>query len=169
MKYSVEATTHFAESIDKSAYLTDLNILISKEGCSTPIFIQGEIVLDMDAVERFIANEENRNVRKSMDAACVITNSEHIIQKVLLVEFRFNYANMRNLKKDDLEGKVDGSLSIIDLENALPVHEKYFFIFNSNIKQQAIHRFSRFNPRLPNNFIATDIHEFKALFFEDIL
>jgi hypothetical protein len=163
MKYSLNETIGFAESINKKEALVDLNQLIAQEGCEEimPVFINNEVVLDMDLVEKKTAKTESRTLNKSMDSAFIITNNEDT--KVLFVEFRFNYEKMRGLNRNALIEKVSGSIAV--LNNNPNIHNQYYFIFKSNLKYQAIRRFRNMNPSIPNNFIATDITDLKATFF----
>lgn len=165
MKYSKEQTIHLATLLNKTTCLQDINQLIVKEGCTEEIFfIHQEEVLDMDCVENQLAIEGQRKRFKSMDSALVVVQESDDTPKIILVEFRFNYKKMSNLTKVELFEKVAGSTNA--LENTLTIDAKYYFIFNANLKQQAINRFRRMVPSMPHNFIATDIHELKTLFFD---
>lgn len=164
-KYSKVETLSLAKRINKEQCLVDLNNLIINEGFSgtVPIFIQNEIVIDMDCVEKIVADEERRNRNKSMDCVLVIIDSVNSTKEILMVEFRFNYINMRNLDRNSLYGKVDGTK--INLLNELNICNEYLFIFNSNMKQQAINRFRRMIPNLPINYIVLDIDDLKLRYF----
>lgn len=167
MKYSKEQTIHIATLLNKTTCLQDVNQLIFKEGCTEkmPFFIHQEEVLDMDCVEKQLAKEEGQRKKlKSMDSALVVVQESDATHKIILVEFRFNYKKMSNLTKVELFEKMAGSTNA--LENTLIIDDKYYFIFNANLKQQAINRFRRMVPSMPHNFIATDIHELKTLFFD---
>jgi len=164
IKYSKSETRNLATKTAVENCLSDINMLIEKEGCSEPpIFANGEEMIDMDCVEKGAARAQERNLNKSMDAAFIANLQTTETNEVVLTEFRFNYRNLRNLKKQDLFGKVAGSTNVINGQEKI-LH-KYYFIFESNIKHQAIRRFRNMIPSLPNNFIATDIHNLKALFF----
>lgn len=165
MKYSEIETTKFAAQINQTACLVDLNRLVLTEGCidTMPVFTSNEVVIDMDCVERRIARAARRNRNKSMDSSFVIVDSSNNANEILLVEFRFNYENMKNLDKSKLHAKVIGSKNA--LNNIVNIHNKYIYIFNSDLKQQAIRRFRNMNPSMPTNYIATDIHNLKATFF----
>lgn len=163
MKYSLIETINFADFINKKESLVDLNQLIVKEGCidNMPVFTNCEVVLDMDLVEKITAKTENRILNKSMDSSLIIEDKQN--KKVLLVEFRFNYVNMKNLDKNDLYGKVNGSSSV--LNNISNIHNQFFFIFNSNLKYQAIRRLRNMVPSMPSHYVATDIEGLKNVFF----
>jgi len=164
-KYSKIETLNLSKRINKEQCLVDLDNLIINEGFSgaVPIFIQNEIVLDMDCVEKIVADEERRNRNKSMDCVLVIIDSINSTKETLMVEFRFNYINMRNLDRNALYGKVSGTK--INLINELNTFNEYLFIFNSNMKQQAINRFRRMIPNLPINYVVLDIDDLKSRYF----
>jgi hypothetical protein len=165
MKYSETETLKLSAQINKDQCLLGLNVLISKEGCSEtmPVFVNNEIILDMDCVELQLAMANTRKQNKSMDSAFVITDNSGKKKEILFVEFRFNYTNLKNLDRKELEGKVSGSIN--SLNPITNIHNQYFFIFNSNLKNQAISRLKRMLPRIDNNYIATDITELKSNFF----
>jgi hypothetical protein len=165
MKYSETETRNLSAQINKDMCLEDLNDLIVKEGCSEtlPVFVNNEIVLDMDCVELKLAKAESRKQNKSMDSAFVIADNSGTKKDILLVEFRFNYTNMKNLDRNELEGKVSGSLN--SLKSITNIHTQHYFIFDSSLKNQALSRLNRMNPRIPTYYIATDISEFKSMFF----
>lgn len=75
-----------------------------------------------------------------MDAFWGISESMRNKQ-VALVDFKFRVENPNSLTKNELEGKVRGSKDMIGFE--IPVFEKYCFVFNANIIQQAKSRFNR--------------------------
>jgi hypothetical protein len=79
------------------------------------------------------------------------------------MEFRFNYQNLKNLDRQKLIDKVKGSTTA--LSNPTNLHKKYYFVFNSNLKQQAISRLNRMNPMIPQNYIAVDMRDVMDLFF----
>jgi len=165
MRYSQVETSGLAVQINKPQSLKDLNQLIVSEGYAgtMPVFTNSEIIIDMDYVEEVVANEEGRNRNKSMDSSAIITNDSGTVKEILLVEFRFNYLNMRNLDKRALFDKVTGSINA--LNNPTNIHNKYIYIFNSNLKQQAIRRFRNMVPSMPTNYIAADINDLKTLYF----
>lgn len=166
-KYSKNDTIILANEIDKSSCLKEINAFIFKEGYieTLPLFTSGEFIIDMDCVEAKICAIESRLYNKSMDSAFTIINDSSTDKKILLVEFRFNYEKMKNLDKRELFGKVSGSTNALKLFSDI-IEEKYYFIFNSNLKEQARRRFRNMVPSMPDHFIATDIHELKAIYFQ---
>lgn len=165
MKYSKKQTIKLATEINRIPCLINLNDLILKEGCSNlmPVFLNDEIVIDMDCVESKLAKEEKRIKKKSMDSAFIIANAEKG-EEVLLVEFRFNYKNMKNLDKFELFDKVNGSTSALKA-TSINICDKYIYVFNSDLKEQAVRRFRNMVPSMPVHYVATDIVDLKARFF----
>jgi hypothetical protein len=164
MKYDRTLTLNHIKSIQHPACMIDFNDLIANEGFNgnLPIFEKGIDVLDLDCVERALAIAAGRNLLKSMDCAFVIKDDTQ--EEMLLVELKFNYQNVRNLLRNELVEKVQGSLSA--LGNSFPISQTYIFIFQSNLKQQAINKLFRMYPRVPSPFIAYDIFELKSQYFD---
>lgn len=165
MKYSRTETLNLSDQIEQDLCLEYLNKLISDEGCSSPlpVFVNNEIVLNMDCVEADLANSNGRLKDKSMDSVFVIIDNNGANAEILLVEFRFNYQSFRNLKRDKMLGKVSGSISaLFPISN---IHGKYIFVFESSLKNQAISRLNRMNPRIPTDYIAMDINDLKSIYF----
>lgn len=97
-----------------------------------------------------------------MDCSFAISDEE--IVNMLLVEFRFNYKNLANLPAGKLRDKVSGSFNL--LGESPTIHNFYIFVFNNDLIQQAKSRFSRLNPRIPNNYIVMNIYELHNVYFE---
>lgn len=45
------------------------------------------------------------------------------------------------------------------------MHDEYYFVINPDLKQQAISRFNRINPAIPQQYKAVDISDVKELYF----
>ena len=158
MKYDKLTTKNHNVSKQYLCCLEDFNKIVHREdnelkNKQISQLVSDVEVLDLDCEEekRCIPNNIQRN--KTMDIAFAISDSHNI--EILLVEFRFNFKNPNNMKKEDLEGKVSGSKSI--LENSVKINDKYIFIFKSNLMQQAKNRIHRINPEFPNNYIVMDL------------
>lgn len=166
MIYSKSETLVLADEINRNKCIKELNFLISKDGCSEtmPFFVNEEIVLNMDCVEGKLASEEKRSPNKSMDSAFIITNHDGNKKEILLVEFRFNYENMKNLDKYELFDKVTGSINALK-KSKTKIKAKYIYIFEPNLKQQAIRRFRNMVPSMPLNYTVLDIHDLKSSYF----
>lgn len=166
MKYSNEKTREMAKAIGFPKCLEDLNTIVSRDGClvAMPYFTKMEIVIDMDCVESNIARSEGRNNNKSMDSAFV-TLDEDGSSKIVFAEFRFNYKSMKNLRAKDLRGKKKYSLQNLKQLGELNFHDKFYYIFNDNLKEQARRYFRSLYPSMPNNFKPITIEEMKVAFF----
>jgi hypothetical protein len=166
MKYSKQATEDFARQIGKEECLEPIDQLIVNEGCADQnlLFVGDEFILNMDCVEGKVASAERRASNKSMDSAFITTDAGNTNQEIVFVEYRFNYTNLSNLKKADLFGKVAGSSSA--LNHPVNIHSNNYFVFNSNVKQQAINRFNRMNPAMPQHYVVVNMQDVKNLFFD---
>jgi len=164
MKYNGLATLNHSISKSYPSCLADLNEVILREDdslSSIPALFDSICVQDMDCVERIIANAELRQRRKSMDISFAISNTSRT--EMLLVELRFNYKNLANLNREVLMDKVFGTSENLGI--TIPIHNDYIFIFQPSLVAQAINRLQRMNPRIPNNYVAMDIHNFKHIYF----
>jgi hypothetical protein len=86
-----------------------------------------------------------------------------INRQILLVELKFNMTSFYNLKKQDLEDKVNGSINL--LTGGVPVYKQYIFIFQRGYLAEAVSRIYRMNPMLDSRFVAYDIESLKGKFF----
>lgn len=164
MKYSKKATIDFAKSINKEECLQEIGQLTIKEGCKDAgVFTGGEIIIDMDCVEHKSASKEKRQTVKSMDSAFLIEDINGVIREIVFVEYRFNYTNLTNLNRAALVEKVAGST--IAANSPSNLHDNYYFVFDSNIKNQAINRLARMNPAVPQQFKAVNIQDIHDTFF----
>jgi hypothetical protein len=165
MKYAKEATEKYARLINKIECLEPVGQLVINEGCidQNINFNGDELVLNMDCVEGKIASRERRDPNKSMDSAFIAEDSSGTKQEIVFVEYRFNYENLSNIKKQDLFGKVNGSTAALNYPDN--IHSNYYYVFNSNMKQQAKNRFNRMNPAMPQHHVAVDMYDIKNLFF----
>lgn len=166
MRYSNQETKNLATFIGYPESLEDINTIISRDGCleAMPFFINEEVVIDMDCVEKKIARSEGRCNNKSMDSAFVALDADGNCS-IVFVEYRFNYQSMKNLRAKDLRGKKKFShKNLVDL-GVTNFHNKYYYIFNDNLKEQARRYFRSLYPSMPNNFIPLTIIDLKTIFF----
>lgn len=164
MKYNKKETENHPILISFNLCKKDFNEVILKDDDSLnelPDFFNNINVIDLDCVELNKAKIEKRLQTKTMDLSFAISDLINI--EMLLVELRFNYVNLSNLDRKELIGKVSGSIAI--LGDKIKINEKYIFIFKPELKQQAINRLQRMNPRIPNNYLATDLHGLIDIYF----
>ncbi len=109
-----------------------LNGICLTEGARKSPFNE-EKCLNIDKVESLLAQREKRDLRKTMDLSIGLKLGQEI--KIMLCELRFNYKNVNNLKKSDLDSKMQNSQTL--LGHQPPIHKPYLFVFNSSVKNQA--------------------------------
>ena len=166
MKYCKKITQTHPLSIDCPICLEDINILISEESNSdiSPLFINNEVVINLDKAEEIIADTVGRDRNKSMDLAFGIANDneDSTFNEMQMVELKLNYVNnLRNLKVDDLKEKIKDSKKI--LTEKVPISNNYIFIFKTNHIEEAKNKF--FRAGFARNFIVMDIHNLQAIYF----
>lgn len=166
MKYCLERTNYFANQIKYSNCIVDLNLFICREGCTEnmPLFLNNEVAVDLDQVEKSVARNESRQQNKSMDSAFIVKNESNN-ESIVLVEFRFNYQSMKNLKAKDLRGKKKFSSKLIKEMGYTNIHTDFYYVFDSNLKEQARRYFRSLYPHIPNKFKPVTIGDIKDLYF----
>lgn len=132
--------------------------IVANEGGQGRLF-SNEVVLNLDAIEELLARHDRRNKRNTMDITFGYSEQNgngRINNKCMcLVDFKYRVANVLNLKKTELEDKVNGSIGIIGRE--IPIHKGYYFVFKKEIDAQARNRIARlFNNKTIYQAIADD-------------
>lgn len=164
MKYSKPETLNEFQSSPFFGCITNLNVLVSKEGFKgEPVFETDAIVLNLDCAEELLANSFSRLRESSMDCCFVITDESKSLNEVLLVEFRYNYTNLKNVNRKKIVNKVEGSKRL--LSDSFRIHDINIFVFQSNLKEQAKYRFNRILPRFPMNYKIMDTEELMTTFW----
>ena len=160
--YDKNSTIQFELSRKYPHFLLPYNKLCSPEGCHTKN-LSGELVLSLDNVAE---KEIPRNIPKTMDFLHGVrfrTSNENNSKKfkIILSECRFRYKNINNIEKKDLQGKIDGSKTLMssDVSNILNV---FIFIFDEKLIQQAIHYLYRLNPKY--TWLAVTASEYNQIF-----
>jgi hypothetical protein len=169
-RYAEETTSGNIIVRDLPACLVAFDTMIlrndSNNNVALPQFVNGETVIDADFVEAHKARTEGRNRNKSMDLMFSVDDAEGNESYLVLVELKLNYLDVRrNLRQDDLEDKVSGSLLV--LQNNVAVYPTFYFIFANHLIEQAINKLSRFypDPKVRQTRKAATIEELKQLFF----
>jgi hypothetical protein len=163
MLYSQGDTLNHKIAVAYKACLLDLDDLIHQEdnlSVGNVGQFNSSVVIDLDSVEVLKAQAEVRQQNSTMDCSFAIKDKK---TEMLLVEFRFNYSNLKNLNRNKLISKVSGSILL--LGNSIPINSNYIFIFHKNLVAQATSRFFRMNPRIPTNYIVMDLDYLKATYF----
>jgi hypothetical protein len=163
MKYRKPKTESHIVARTYPSCLVDIDQLIFKDDDSL-LEIGNEFdnsdVIDLDGVEILRAQNEKRNRKSTMD--CTFAISDDSKTEMLLVEFRFNYENLKNLNRNKLVDKVECSREI--LGDSIPINENRIFIFQKALKAQAESRLYRMYPRVPNNYVVMDLDDLKQFF-----
>lgn len=164
MKYSKNCTLAHYLAVKLPTILKDLDLIIHNEDDSSlkaANNFQDTKVMDMDAAEVETAKQDLRLQNSTMDCCFAISDLNNT--KMLLVEFRFNYTNLKNLNRNKLLDKVAGSILL--LGNTIEIFQEYIFIFQPSLKAQAQRRLFMMNPKIPTYYIALDINDLKSRFF----
>jgi hypothetical protein len=163
MDYCRETTSTHPISLTYPQCLQDINSLIVDEGYLglIPLFMYNETVLDLDDAEEFVAANENRDLAQSMDMAFGVTDKTS--RKMVMAELKFRMENPNNLSREELEGKVAGSINI--LGNEIEIYNKYFVIVRQDQIEQARSRLARMFPPIDPNFIPSDIISLQGYYF----
>ena len=166
MKYCILTTQSHPRVSTNLSCLIDINELIIKEGYDDEIvaFINNEVVIDVDKLEREVAILEDRSVNKSMDMAFAIKDKTEENREIVLVELKLNYVNnLRNLDIGAILDKPHYTSQL--LSSNLPIHNRYVFIFKFDLMEQAKSRLRNL-PKSPNSFIPMDMNDLKNTFFD---
>ena len=160
MVYCKITTERHFQSIAHSDCLIRLNQLITKEGSSCSIFDSDWIALDLDALEIKLRTIERRSSQyKTCDFSIGIKLNN--ATKILLAECRLRYTSANKLSAAELNGKIDGSITI--LGHTPPIHNSVYFIFTDKVCSMAKRKLRELKSNR-KEFIAATVSEFKDLF-----
>lgn len=155
-KYCIETTENHTLATKFSDCIALINEMSINEGAKKTPFTD-EKGLNLDKIESICAQREKRDSQKTMDISFGIKDGNN--KEFVLCEFRLNFTNPNNIKKRDLELKIDYSKRL--LGNHPVIHNKYLFIFPKNIKCQADNRLRRLFSN--KSFVKVlDIYEMKS-------
>lgn len=130
----------------------------------TVIFDDNCMGVDLDELEKAIAQQEQRNRNKSMDMGLMLCTQGN--KQLVLVEFRLNYADVVNVKKTDLDDKVQYSTECVTHYLNEKIYPKQYFVFNKKSIQQGRERLRRMNPKCNPNYLACGVQDLLNLFFK---
>ena len=82
---------------------------------------------------------------------------------MVLVELRLNYKKVVNLDKKELDEKITHSKDI--LGHSPIILNKYYFVFQTNIRQQAVYYLRRLYIN-KNDVLGIDLDELQAIYFQ---
>lgn len=157
--YCAKTTREHHVAIQHPNCIEEIDSLSKRDGAKKTPF-QDEICINLDNVEICLAKKDKRNNRKTMDFSFgikVINQS-----KFVLVELRLNYKNINNLSKTELDSKIYNSKIILGQNPNLLNH--YYFVFKSNLKNQAHRNLRRIY--LNKNIVSgIDLLDLKNIYF----
>ena len=112
--------------------LVNLDVLFKREG-GLGKNLNNYLCLDLDQVETNISKRDKRNKNSTVD--CVFGISKNNQSKIVLCELKFNSKKPTNLKKTDLDAKLNYSKSIIGQQPS--IYQKAIYLFKAKVKNQA--------------------------------
>ena len=158
--YCCDSTMGHSISIKYPNCIEKISEVITKEGGKTNSF-KNEKIINIDKVEITKAQSENRDLSKTVDIAFCIKKTKNI--NIVLVEFRFNYLNVNNLSKSDLDKKINYSKQL--LSSDVQIHDVFYFVFSPQIKNQAYSKLRRLYSN-KSSHIAININDLNEIFFK---
>lgn len=154
--YIVKRITELISKDDDSnteAYIDD----------NTTIFDDEWTAIDLDEFEAALARQQRRDKNKSMDMGFMICQSGRKL--FVLVEFRLNYKDVVNVRKIDLDDKVQGSSENISNHLNEEIYLNKYFVFGKKRVEQGRERLRRMNPRCSPTYHACSVQGLFDEFF----
>lgn len=159
--YDKESTINNKFAQKYPDFLIPYNKLCLDEGCIKKT-LSNELVISLDNVAE---KEYPRNIPKTMDFMhCVRIRNNTSNSKsynLILSECRFRYKNVNNIEKKDLQGKINGSRTLLASESS-NILNVYIFIFSDKLINQAVHYLFRLNPKF--SWLAVTASEYNQIF-----
>src|ERR1039457_5423234 len=156
MKYCQPTTQAHPLAERYPQYLNNINTIIREEGGTNRPF-NTEVALKLDKIKE-CSDDINITHMKSMDMVLGIKDGTNSLS--LLVEFKLDCKNARNLKEGELREKIKDS-KILLFGSGIPVHNRYVFIFNDELLENESRRIISY--KLTNaNGEPLSIDEFRA-------
>ncbi len=159
LKYCSETTNQHRISIKFEKFLEEINHVCIAEGAKRPPF-SDELCINLDKIEGSLAQRDKRNARKTMDISFGIASGKQ--KRILLCELRFNYRNVNNLKKADLDSKIINSRNLLGHDPV--IYQPYIFIFKTRLKNQAYSVLRRLYSN-KKTITAMDLNELRNKYF----
>ncbi|MBE2288916.1 MAG: hypothetical protein IAE95_05135 [Chitinophagaceae bacterium] len=171
MRYCKTTTENHSVAFDFPNCIEAFDTIITNEDenhiIATPLFREDETAINLDAVERIAANNEARDLNKSIDIAFGLSEIGTNVRFIVMTEFKLNYQNgVRNFKLKDINEKITHSSNL--LGNTVSIYPVCFFVFSENHVNEAINKLSRFypDPEVRKTRLAITIHSLRSFFFD---
>lgn len=158
LQYCEISTRTHPCALEFETCVQEIGAICKAEGARSNPF-NHEICINLDAVEENRAKRHKTERQKTMDLCFAVKNGK---TKMVLVELRLNYNNVKNIREREMRQKIDCSRGLIKHEPT--ILDKYFFVFRTNIIHQAESRLRRFNSNR-SNWVGLDLNRLKKLFF----
>ncbi|KAA6346011.1 hypothetical protein EZS27_006436 [termite gut metagenome] len=134
-KYCEATTCEHNLAIKHPDCIESIHAVIRNEG-GKKSFFKTEKCLNLDKIETKQAQEKKQEIKATMDCSFGISHGKQ--KRMILCEYRLRYKNVNNLSKTELDSKITHSKNL--LGTTYVIHNCYLFVFNPEIKKQAIHR-----------------------------
>lgn len=158
-KYCKETTKSHSLAKVHSNCIELLSNVSKNEGAKSNPFGDEEC-LNMDTIEKKIAQKEKRNARKTMDISFGVADGKN--KRYVLCEYRLNYKNPNNLSKSELNAKLSNTKDLLGTE--LPIHNHFYFVFSNKIEEAKYYLRRLYQNK--SNMVAFDLADFKKTFFD---
>lgn len=130
--YCYETTRGHRVAKSHSECIEPIDLVCKRDGARRTPFSH-EVCLNLDKVEICLAQIESRSSRKTMDFSLGLKHNTQ--KRIALVELRLRYRNINNLSKTELDSKINNSITI--LGHSPNILNRYYFVFSSQLKNQA--------------------------------
>lgn len=158
-KYCEKTTNQHSIYIKGNSYIEPIHDVIAEEGQKRNPFTD-EVCINLDKYEGYLAQKEKRGKRKTMDISFGVKLGRD--KRTVLCELRLNYKNVNNLRKKELDSKIDNTKNIVG-HNPV-IYTPFIFVFSKKIKNQAFRTLRRLYSNR-TNMLALDIDDLKNKYF----
>lgn len=163
LTYCCETTlSHEVSRANEDCLRKIKDIIINEGGPKNNGFKDNYIALYIDLVER---KSQSPSPKSTMDIGVGMSSGKRN-RVMLLVEFKFNIGNPRNIGVSDLNLKIKNTKDIVGSDP--PIHPEYIFVFQARIINQAKHEINKLfknNPRYTRCIQVYDLNLLRETYF----
>lgn len=169
MKYCKTTTENHPLATQYPHCVEELNSIFANEGYTGEgvLFNQEQTGINLDSIEEERSKSLPRqrgSIGKSIDFTFGVNNTSTDEKYMVLTELKLNHVDVRrNLKYEEIEGKITASLRTI--ADDTEVLHQYYFLFSDSVIEQARYKFSRLYPGINRSRVASTVTEWHDLFF----
>ncbi len=161
LNYCIETTKNHPIVLLHKDCIQNIHDVCLKDGAKRTGFTT-EVCINIDAIEAADAKKNKKQRERTMDF-CFGVKSKNNKPNMVLVELRLNYKKVVNLDKKELDEKITHSKDI--LGHSPIILNKYYFVFQTNIRQQAVYYLRRLYIN-KNDVLGIDLDELQAIYFQ---